>query len=138
MCLTTSICLWSQHHNILCLLYGDPAYPLRPQLLGHFNGAGVTQIQQDWNQTMSKFRINVEWIFGDTLNYFKFLDFKKGLKLSAIGKMYLVCAILQNAHACLHGNKTSKYFGLQPVNIADYFQWRSIFLAYSFQKYICL
>lgn len=138
MCSTTSICSWSQHHNILCLLYGDPAYPLRPQLLGHFNGAGVTQIQQDWNQTLSKFRINVEWIFGDTLNYFKFLDFKKGLKLSAIRKMYLVCAILQNAHACLHGNKTSKYFGLQLVNIADYFQLRSVFLAYSFQKYICL
>lgn len=61
---------------------------------------------------MSKIRINAELIFGDTLNYFKFLDFKKGLKLSAIGKMYLVCAILQNAHACLHGNKTSKYFPL--------------------------
>ena len=45
---------------------------------------------------MSKVRINVEWIFGDIINYFKFLDFKKDLKLqlSAIGKMYLVCAIL--------------------------------------------
>ena len=85
-----------QNHNILCL-YGDPAYPLRPQLLGPFKGAGVTQIQQEWNQAMSKVRINAEWIFGDIINYFKFLDFKKGLKLqlSAIGKMYLVCAISQ-------------------------------------------
>ena len=65
------------------------------------------------------FFVNVEWIFGDIINYFKFLDFKKDLKLqlSAIGKMYLVCAILQNAHTCLYGNKTSKYFGLQAVNI---------------------
>jgi len=37
---------------------------------------------------MSAVRINVEWIFGDVINYFKFLDFKKGLKLqlSAVGK----------------------------------------------------
>ena len=57
-------------------------------------------------------------------HYFKFLDFKKGLKLqlSAIGKMYIVCTLLQNAHMCLYGNKTSKYFDMQPVNIADYFQ----------------
>ena len=90
---TTAICTWSTH-NILCL-YGDPANPFRPQLLGPFKGAGVTQIQQGWNQAMSKFRINVEWIFGDIIKYFKFLDFKKALKLqlSAIGKMYLVCAI---------------------------------------------
>ena len=26
------------HNNILCL-YGDPAYPLRPQLMGPFQGA---------------------------------------------------------------------------------------------------
>ena len=110
-----------QNHSVLCL-YGDPAYLLRPQLLGPFKGAGVTQIQLEWNQAMSKVRINVEWIFGDIINYFKFLDFKKGLKLqlSAIGKMYLVCAILQNAHTCLYGNKTSKHFRLQPVNTADY------------------
>ena len=92
---------------------------MRPQSLDPFKGAGVKQIQQEWNQAMSKVRINVEWIFGDIINYFKFLDFKKDLKLqlSAIGKMYLVCAILQNAHTCLYGNKTSKYFGLQAVNI---------------------
>ena len=87
-----------QNHNILCLS-GDPAYLLRPQLLGPFKGAGVTQIQQEWNQAMSKVRINVEWIFGD-----------------------ITIAILQNAHTCLYGNKILRYFGLQPVNIADYFQ----------------
>ena len=48
-----------QNHNILCL-YGYPAYPLRPQLLGPFKGAGGTQIQQEWYQAMSKVRINVE------------------------------------------------------------------------------
>ena len=38
----------------------------------------------------------VEWVFGDIVNYFKFLDFKKNLKvgLSAVGKMYKDCALI--------------------------------------------
>ena len=52
---------------------------------------------------MSKVKAEVEWIFADVVNYFKFLDFKKNLKisLSAVGKMYLSCAIILNAHTCL-------------------------------------
>ena len=63
-------------NKILCL-YGDPAYPLRPQLIGPYKGANVTQIQREWNKEMSAVRINAEWIFEDVINYFKFLDFKK-------------------------------------------------------------
>ena len=65
---------------------------------------------------MSKARVSVEWIFGDILNYFKFTDFKKNLKigLSSVGKIYSVCALLRNAMTCLHGSITSTYFGLQP------------------------
>ena len=52
-----------------------------------------------YNKAMSAVRMSVEWLFGDIVNYFKFLDFKKNLKLSlsAVGKMYVVCAILRNA-----------------------------------------
>jgi hypothetical protein len=51
-------------------------------------------------------------LFGDIINYFKFLDFKKNLKigLSGIGKMYVVAAILRNALTCMHTNNTSKFF----------------------------
>ena len=64
---------------------------------------------------MSKVRSSVEWIFGDIINYFKFLDFKKDLKLglSPIGKMYIVCALFRNALTCLYGNTTS----------SDFFNW---------------
>ena len=41
-------CARGQNYNILGL-YVDPAYPLRPQLLGPFKGAGVTKIQQERN-----------------------------------------------------------------------------------------
>jgi hypothetical protein len=66
----------------LCI-YGDPAYPLRPQLQGSFKGAVITEQQQQWNKSM---RIAVEWLFGDIVNYFKFLDpdFKKKLKVRLI------------------------------------------------------
>ena len=53
------------------------AYSLRIHLQGPFRGAELTSLQQEWNESMSEVRISVEWIFGDIINYFKFLDFKK-------------------------------------------------------------
>lgn len=106
----------------LCI-YGDSAYPYRPQLLGPFKGARITQAQQEWNTAMSRVRVSVEWIFGDIVNYYKFIDFKKNLKihLSAVGKMYVVCVLLHNARCCLYGSMTSEYFGIKPPNVYDYF-----------------
>lgn len=108
--------------DLLCI-YGDPAYPLRPQLQGPFKGARLTPDQEAWNSSMSKVRVEVEWIFGDVINYFKFLDFKKNLKigLSAVGKMYVSCAIMQNAHTCLYGSTSSTYFGVDPLTLDQYF-----------------
>ena len=41
---------------------------------------------------MSSVRVSAEWIFKDIINYFKFLDFKKNLKvqLSVVGKCTLL------------------------------------------------
>ena len=61
----------------LCI-YGDPAYPLRIHLQAPFrNTARLTQQMELFNKSMSKVRMSVEWIFGDVINDFKFLDFKK-------------------------------------------------------------
>ena len=109
--------------QVLCI-YGDPAYPHRLQLQCPYERrAPLTQEQQAFNQSMSQVRVSVEWIFGDILSYFKFLDFKKNLKigLSAVGKMYFVCALLRNALTCLHGSNTSVYFNLQPPTVEEYF-----------------
>lgn len=114
---------YDQNRHILCL-YGDPAYPLRPHLQAPFRGANLTAEQQAWNKSMSEVRVSVEWIFGDVANYFKFLDFKKDLKigLSAVGKMYLVCALLHNARVSLYGSTTSLYFDVAPPTLQDYFR----------------
>jgi len=83
----------------------------------------LTAQMQAYNHSMSAARSSVEWLFGDIINYFKFLDFKKNLKigLSQVGKMYIVCSILHNALTCLYVNTTSQFFDLDPPSLEDYF-----------------
>lgn len=52
-----------------------------------------------WKTATSRVRTSVEWVFGGIVNSFKFLDFKKNLKigLSPCGKHYIVGALLRNA-----------------------------------------
>ena len=78
-------------------IYGDPAYPLRLQLQAPFRNVVLTPQMQAFNSSMSSVRSCVEWLFGDIVNFFKFIDFKKNLKigLSNIGKLYIVCAVFQ-------------------------------------------
>ena len=76
-------------------IYGDPAYRLRVHLHSGFT-------EELRNLKMSSVRQAVEWIFGDIVNFFKFLDFKKNLKieLNPVGKMYIVSALLHNPRSC--------------------------------------
>ena len=95
----------------LCI-YGDMGYSLRTQLQTPFRA--LTPLQQIFNASMSSVRTIVEWVFGDIVNYFSFMDFRKNLKigLSAIGKMYIVCALLTNARTCFYSSTTSNFFNL--------------------------
>ena len=86
----------------LCL-YGDPAYPLRVHLQGPFKGAALTPQQEAFNVSMSKVRVSVEWVFGDILY------------------MYVICALLRNAHSCVYGSTTSTFFGIEPPSLDSYF-----------------
>ena len=60
----------------------------------------------------------------DIVNFFKFLEFKKNLKigLSPVGKMYIVSALLHKARCCFYGTITSNYFGYEPPIIEEYFR----------------
>ena len=113
---------FSSTQEALCL-YGDPAYPLRIHLQAPFWHAALTPQMQLFNSSMSAVQTSVEWLFGDILNFFKFLDFKKNLKigLTAVGKMYTVCAILRKALSRLYGNQTSNFFNLDPPTLQEYF-----------------
>lgn len=88
----------------------------------HLNGALTPQMEA-YNSAMSRVRTSVEWLFGDIISYFEFLDFKKNLKLglSSVGKMYIVSAILRNGLTCLYGNTTSDFFLCDPPDLETYF-----------------
>ena len=104
-------------------IYGDPAYSLRIYLQAPYRNRQLTPEVEDFDKSTSIVRVSVEWIFGDILNYFRFLDFKKNLKigLSSVGKMYIVAAILRNALTCMQSNNTSKFFELDPSTAEEYF-----------------
>ena len=105
-------------------VYGDPAYPLRPQLQAPFREAVLTDDMKRFNTAMSSVRVSVEWLFGDVVNQFKFVDFKKNLKvaLSPVGKIYITSAVLNNALICMYGNNTSTFFGIDPPTVHEYLQ----------------
>ncbi|XP_068738458.1 uncharacterized protein [Montipora capricornis] len=104
-------------------IYGDPAYPLRLHLQQPFREAPLTAPMEQFNKSMSSVRTSVEWIFGDIVASFKFLDFKKNLKigLSAVGKHYVVSALLRNALKCMYGNTTASFFDIEPPSLEEYF-----------------
>ena len=108
----------------LCI-YGETAYPHRVHLQHPFAlMPNLTDDELAFTRSMNKVRICVEWVFEDIVNYFKFTDFKKDLKigLSAVCKTYVVCALLRNALTCLYGNNTASFFNVQPPALEDYFR----------------
>ena len=78
-------------------IYGDPAYPVRDhlQLQAPFRNVALTPQMHAFKTSMSSVCSCVEWLFGDIVNYFKFIDFKKNqkIRLSSVGKTYIVCAL---------------------------------------------
>ena len=73
-------------------LYGEPAYPLRIHLQAPSRVGVLTRQMEIFKEKMSALRESVELLFADIINYFKFLDFKKNLRigLSQVGKIYSV------------------------------------------------
>ena len=102
--------------------YGDPAYPLGVHVQAPFK-RNITPQMALYNKAMSEVRIAVEMLFGKISNYFKFIDFKRKTKvdLSPVGKMYVVCALLEKAQTCLYGNHVSQMYGIDPPLLNYYF-----------------
>ena len=86
----------------LCI-FGDAAYPLRVHMQRPFKGVGLTPNEKEFNKSMSQVRVSVEWLFGEIINYYKFLDLKKKLKigLSAVGKMPIPVCMETTLHSIL-------------------------------------
>ena len=107
-------------------LYGDPAYPLSSVIQKAFPAAGITPQRQAFNTHMSGARQSVEWGFAEIITKWAYVDFKKQQKigLQAVGLHYRVAAFLTNCRTILRGgNKTSRFFRVDPPTLAVYLQW---------------
>ena len=93
------------HGRPLCI-YGDPAYPVTLHVQGPFKGAHLNNAQKDFNASMSRVRVAVEWPFVGITEYFAFFDFKKNMKL------YFVSTILYNARVCLYAPQQASFLML--------------------------
>ena len=106
------------------VLYGDPAYPIRPQIVRPFQGACLSPEQSAFNSQMSTVHVCVEWGFGAITRLWAFVDFKKNTKilLQPVAKYYVVAALLTNCHACVYGNNICEHFQLHPPTLTEYLQ----------------
>ena len=107
----------------LCI-YGDPTDSLRRYFLGPYRGAQIIPDQNEFNKSMSKVRISIEWLSGNVIENFTFSEYRKSEKigLSSIGNMYLVSALVTNAHTYLYKNHCSNYFDVNPPFLEEYFR----------------
>ena len=115
--------MYDSHAQQMCI-YGDSAYAAHSYLLTPFKGSNLSPLETQFNGNMSKVHACVEWGFGKISGNFAFLEFHKNLKacLQAVGKYYIVGAILTNAHTCLYGSQTGRYFLLEPPTLDQYFR----------------
>ena len=97
----------------LCL-YGQPTFTLGVHLQALIKGNNITPQMTLYNKAMSEVRIAVEMLFGNISNYFKFIDFKRQMKvnLSPVGKIYVVRVLLENIQTGFYGNQVSQMFSL--------------------------
>ena len=67
---------------------------------------------------LSEVRVSVEWLFRDIINYFRFLDYKKNLKisLSSVGSerciLYVLCCEMPSFVYMVR--QMSEFFDLEP------------------------
>ena len=120
--LSPKIARFNQPNGQPYVIYGDPAYGITRNIIAPFRGAQLTPQQHDFNKSMSKVRVSVEWTFGKITQYFTYVDFKRNSKvlLQPVGKYYTVAALLTNCHTCLYGSLTSSFFNVNPPSLEKY------------------
>lgn len=105
------------------VIYGDSAYSWDTHLRSRYDyGNRNTPRMVLENKCMSSCRECIEWDYGNVGNMWKFVDFKKGLKLRRmpVSHIYLTAMLLRNAYNCFNGGLTSRYFRCQPPSFADW------------------
>ena len=109
---------WDQDYYV----YGDPAYGLSTHIQAPFDRISGSDVEQEYNASMSRARVSVEHVFGRIIKLFAFVDWKKKLQMmhAPVGKFITIAALLTNCHSCLNPNQVSQNFGVAPPVLEDY------------------
>ncbi|KAF8308857.1 hypothetical protein DL93DRAFT_2118386 [Clavulina sp. PMI_390] len=105
-------------------LYGDPAYGEGDIIMSGLKKVSrLTSLERDLNKEMSRYRQCAEWSFGKVTTLFPFTrnEYLNKLGLSAVGRHFLLSVLFTNAHTCLYGSETSRFYGLPPPLLDSYF-----------------
>jgi hypothetical protein len=71
---------------------------------------------------MSSVREPIEWDYKDLKTMWKAIDYKHALKMrnQPISKIMFVCMLFRNAHNCMNGSQTSRYFRMNPPSFEEW------------------
>ena len=99
-------------NGVTYALYGDPAYPQSPLLLGGFWHPGADTVEALWNRLMSKVREVVEWGFNLIVSNWRYLDFRLTMKIFEvpIAKYYTIGGFLANIRSTFYDNQINQHF----------------------------
>jgi len=104
-------------------VYGDSIYPHLAYITSSHRSHNLTRRQKDENYFYKSVRISIEWNYGVTANYFRYLKNINKLKLmhsDRCTEVYRVCTLLRNCHVALYGSISSSYFNLaMPENMLE-------------------
>jgi hypothetical protein len=103
------------HPGPVYKLYGDPAYRMNRVIFHGFRNPPDGSIEAQWNKEMSAVRVAVEWLFGQVVSYFKYVDFKNSQRLyrEPIALYYFVACFFINLKNTIHGSTTANYFNAE-------------------------
>ena len=91
-------------------VFGDSAYQVDDYIV---SGGG---------KGMAAVRETIEWTYKDMKTTWKYCDYRHCLKLrkQPLGKIFLVCILLRNAHVTMNGNQAAEYFVCEPPTFEDW------------------
>jgi len=109
------------NHGFRGVFNADSAYPVFWPIVPLY-GNPITNAQVAWNQNMSKFRVSIEWSFGQQVQQFSSLEWNIRMKVlaSPVVEAHLNAAFLTNLLNICLPNLTSQYYNCKPPSLEKY------------------
>jgi nuclease HARBI1 len=108
--------------------YADKGYMSTSHCRGAYKRrVGLPAHEWNWqkrrNDKMKAVRaVGAEFPFAKVANTTRYIDYAKVLtiQVSAVGKFYIIAALLANVNSCLYGNTTRAFFDCLPPSLSEY------------------